>query len=217
MEDHSDQSPLEEQEVRTNRVWWALGIVGVLGAFGLGFLLARLFQPTIASADIAFVQNMTVHHSQAVEMATYLYERTSDAGLKTMAYDIMLSQQGQIGMMQGWLELWGQPSVSVGGGMQMPGMATQEQVNALKTLPSHELEKQFLELMIRHHQGGVAMAQEELQKGSQPNVMRLADNIVKGQQAEIEYMQGLLQRLGAAPLPEATPMPMNHAMPTPTP
>ncbi len=214
MEDHSDQSPLEEREARTNRLWWALGIVGVLAAFGIGFLLARLFQPAIASADILFAQNMTVHHSQAVEMATYLYERTNDAGLKTMAYDIMLSQQGQIGVMQGWLELWNQPAAAPGGTMQMPGMATQEQVNALKTLPSPALEKQFLELMIRHHQGGVAMAQAELQTGSQPNVKRLADNIVKGQQAEIEYMQGLLQKMGAAPLPEATPMPMSHPMPT---
>lgn len=80
MEDHSDQSSLEEQEVRTNRVWWTLGIVGVLAAFGIGFLFARLFQPTIASADISFAQNMTVHHSQAVEMATYLYERTQRRG-----------------------------------------------------------------------------------------------------------------------------------------
>lgn len=218
MEDHSDQSPLEEQEVRTNRLWWAFGIVGVLAAFGIGFLLARFFQLGVSSADIAFAQNMTVHHSQAVEMATYLYERTNDEGLRTMAYDIMLSQQGQIGMMQGWLELWGQPATAPLGAMQqMMGMATQEQVNALKTLPSPELEKQFLELMIRHHQGGVAMAQEELQKGSQPNVKRLADNIVKGQQAEIEYMQGLLQKMGAAPLPAATPMPMQMDMPTSTP
>lgn len=219
MEDHSAQSPLEEQELKTNRLWWALGIFGVLVAFGLGFLLARLSQPSVASADILFAQNMTVHHSQAVEMATNLYHRTNDEGLRTMAYDIMLSQQGQIGMMQGWLELWNQPAAAPLGAMQqMMGMATQEQVNALKTLPSPELEKQFLELMIRHHQGGVAMAQEELQKGSQPNVKRLADNIVKGQQAEIEYMQGLLQKIGAAPLPEATPMPMDHSnMNTPNP
>lgn len=85
-----------------------------------------------------------------------------------MAYDIMLSQQGQIGMMQGWLELWGQPSVSVGGAMQMPGMATQEQVNTLKTLPSPELEKRFLELMIRHHQGGVAMGKRNCKKVRNP-------------------------------------------------
>ncbi|MCC7165675.1 MAG: DUF305 domain-containing protein [Anaerolineae bacterium] len=218
MEDHSDQAPLEEQEARTNRVWWALGIVGVLAAFGLGFLIARFFQPSVSSADIAFAQNMTVHHSQAVEMATYLHDRTNDEGLKTMAYDIMLSQQGQIGMMQGWLEMWGQPAAApIGQAANMMGMATQEQVNALKTLPSPALEKQFLTVMIRHHEGGVTMAQEELQKGSQPIVKRLADNIVKGQQAEIDYMKGLLEKSGSAPLPEVTPMPMDHSMPTPAP
>lgn len=217
MEDHSDQSPLEEQQVRTNRLWWALGIVGVLAAFGLGFLLARQSQSALTNADVSFAQNMSVHHSQAVEMATYLRDRTNADALKTFALDIMLTQQAQIGMMQGWLEMAGQPSASVGGAMQMPGMATQEQVNALKTLPSPELEKQFLELMIRHHQGGVTMAQEELQKGSQPLVKRLAQTIVTGQQYEIEYMQGLLQKMGASPIPDATPMPMQMDMPTMTP
>lgn len=218
MEQHLIKDLPNENANKVNRVWWALGIVAAVAAFGLGFFLARQLQPTASQADIAFSQNMSVHHSQAVEMAMYLRDRTNDDMLKILALDIMLSQQGQIGVMQGWLEMWGQPAAApLGTAPHMMGMATQEQVNALKTLPSPELEKQFLELMIRHHQGGVAMAQEELQKGSQPLVRRVAENIVKGQQAEIEYMQGLLQKMGASPVPEATPMPMNHPMPTATP
>lgn len=190
-------------------MWIGMLVIAALGAFAVGYFLRA--QNSTSAQDVAFAQNMSVHHSQAVEMAMYLRDRTNDDGLKILALDIMLSQQGQIGMMQGWLEMWGQPAAAPIGAMaQMMGMATQQQVNELKTLPSPNLEKQFLTLMIQHHQGGVMMAQEELEKGSQPMVKRLADNVVKGQRAEIEYMRGLLQKFGAAPLPDATPMPMNH-------
>ncbi len=210
---------MEQNQTSQVKKYVAIGaLVGIIVlALAFGFYHVSL-HPNASSPDVTFAQNMSVHHSQAVEMAMYVRDRTNDDALKILALDIMLSQQGQIGMMQGWLEMWGQPAaMPIGQAAHMMGMATQEQVNALKTLPSPELEKQFLTLMIRHHVGGVMMAQEELQKGSQPMVKRLADNIVKGQQAEIEYMQGLLEKLGTAPQPEATPMPMDHSMPTPAP
>lgn len=209
------KSMKENQTASIKRFWWigALGL-GIVVAFVLGIFFART-QSSASAQDILFAQHMTVHHSQAVEMATTLRDRTSDENLKVLAFDIMLTQQTQIGMMQGWLQMWKQPAaVPIGDMMQAMGMATQEQVNALNTLPSPELEKEFFRLMIRHHQGGVAMAQQEVDKGSDPVVKRLAQSIVDSQKAEIAYIQGLLQRLGAPPLPSATPMPMNHgAMP----
>lgn len=203
----------QNQSSNLKRSWWigGLAIVAVL-TFTVGYFLAHA-QSTVSAQDILFAQQMTVHHSQAVEMATTLRDRTTDDILRVLALDIMLSQQTQIGMMQGWLQMWKQPAAApIGDMMQAMGMATQEQVNTLKTLPLLELEKEFLRLMIRHHQGGVAMAQEELEKGSDPVVKRLAQGIVDSQKAEIEYMQGLLQKLGEAPMPSATPMPMNHGV-----
>lgn len=79
----------------------------------------------------------------------------------------------------------------------MMGMANREQVNELRTLPVPETEVSFLQLMIRHHQGGVMMAQEALRQTSRPEVVRLAEAISNGQQSEIEYMQGLLKQRGA--------------------
>jgi uncharacterized protein (DUF305 family) len=74
----------------------------------------------------------------------------------------------------------------------MMGMATVEQVYALDTLPVAEAEIAFLQLMIRHHQGGVAMARTVLNQTTRPELPRLANSIVIGQQSEISYMKELL-------------------------
>lgn len=63
--------------------------------------------PTSSSADAAFLRDMSVHHAQAVQMSWLLHDRTSDGGMRYLTYDIATGQQGQIGMMSGWLSDWG--------------------------------------------------------------------------------------------------------------
>jgi uncharacterized protein (DUF305 family) len=165
--------------------------------------------PAEGSPEVTFARDMTAHHDQAVEMATLIRDRTEDEGLRAFALDIILTQQAQAGMMQGWLGIWGRPLVSgapMGGHGESMGMATQDDVAQLRTLPLDQAEQHFLRLMIRHHVGGVTMARAALQDARHPEVRRLAESIVQGQQGEIDYMQELLARRGAAPEPvEATP------------
>ncbi len=52
----------------------------------------------------------------------------------------------------------------------MPGMATPAQMTKLQTLHGKALDIVFLQLMIRHHQGGVAMAQYAAAHATQPYV-----------------------------------------------
>ena len=77
-------------------------------------------------------------------------------------------------------------------------MATLAEIRELESLPLAQAEVAFLKLMIRHHQGGVAMAEQVLKETRRPEVVRLAESIVRGQQEEIRYMAGLLQQRGAA-------------------
>ena len=46
---------------------------------------------------------MSVHHAQAVEMVESVRDRTESEEIRTLATDVALTQQGQIGQMQGWL------------------------------------------------------------------------------------------------------------------
>jgi uncharacterized protein (DUF305 family) len=86
------------------------------------------------------------------------------------------------------------------------GMATRAEINELETLPVDEAEVKFLQLMIRHHQGGVMTAESLLQQSQRPEVRTLATAIVNGQNSEIEYMTGLLEERGAEPLQPLAPM-----------
>ena len=141
-------------------------------------------------------------------MTLPLSQRSQDQTLRTLTLDMLLTQQAQIGQMQGWLAAWNQPLASSPSSMEtmpgmsdmntMPGMASQTQVNALLTLPEPVAEVSFLRLMIRHHQGGVTMAQEVLRQTQQPAVVRLATAIVQSQQSEILAMQEMLRERGMA-------------------
>lgn len=93
--------------------WTTLAVVAsvaviLLTGFGL-WLLLRSDTPGDASAEAGFARDMSMHHAQAVEMALIAQERTDDPEIRILATDIILTQQGQIGQMRGWLDAWGLP------------------------------------------------------------------------------------------------------------
>lgn len=185
----------------------------LLPAIGGAFWRWNSRLPGASSSEVTFARDMAAHHEQAVEMALILLERAVDPELRTVALDIVLTQQAQIGQMQGWLGVWGIPIAGpeppmAGQGLMM-GLANEDEVEKLRTLPAPDTETLFLQLMIRHHQGGVMMASQALGNTRRPEVVRLATAIRNSQQSEIDYMTKALQRRGA-PLPAPVePMP-NH-------
>ena len=47
-----------------------------------------LSSPTADSVDVGFAQDMSVHHQQAVQMASWERDHTTDPALKQLAFDI---------------------------------------------------------------------------------------------------------------------------------
>ena len=181
----------------------------VVLALGGGLLLGQGMDdgaPRVDSpVDVGFAQDMKIHHAQAVEMSAIAHRRAADPKLSYLALDILTTQQGQIGLMSGYLDLWGQTQTSTGPVMawmgdeqagSMPGMATDEQIEALKTLPVPQMEEQFLRLMIRHHAGAVPMAAYQVEHGTSEQLVALARGMEKGQAAEIDLMQSMLMERG---------------------
>jgi uncharacterized protein (DUF305 family) len=173
------------------------------------FLLNR--PPGNSSAEAGFARDMAVHHAQAVEMAEIARDRTGDEQIRILATDIALTQQAQIGRMQGWLDAWGLPATGTEPTMvwmghptegRMPGMATPEEINELRNMPPQEMDKQFLRLMIPHHQAAIPMAEAALERTDRPEVEQLAGAIAATQRLEIENMQNMLQERGAEPVTE---------------
>ena len=165
--------------------------------------------PDDTSAEAGFARDMAEHHAQAVDMALIIRDRTDDDALRQFTIDIVLTQQSQIGMMAGWLQVWGLRPAGGEPNMawmdhdhdatgRMPGMATPQQLAGLRSMPLPEAEVSFLRLMIAHHLGGVDMARALLARSDHDVVTRLAQSIINGQQAEIGLMNlWLAERTGS--------------------
>ncbi|GEL18923.1 DUF305 domain-containing protein [Pseudonocardia asaccharolytica] len=206
-----------------------VAIAAALGLLLLGAAAGLLIglpgsdaQPVPGSVDIGFAQDMTVHHQQAVEMAAWERDHTADPALQQLAYDIESTQTEQIGRMQGWLGLWGESAFPVGGHMAwmsgapghdhggataptevttMPGMASTEDLRALRAATGNDLDVLFLQLMLRHHEGGVPMMEYAAERAQVPEVRNLAAQMLRSQTAESEYLKHLLTQRGGQPLP----------------
>jgi uncharacterized protein (DUF305 family) len=195
----------------------AVAVVAI-GAFALGRVTVGFSgAPSNTSAAAGFARDMQVHHNQGVELALIIRDETDDETIRGLAYDIATTQAHQSGQMYGWLSSWNltqagseesmtwmtRPTLTGEGhnhgtagahrpGDPMPGLATRDQIDHLKTLTGAAAEKYFLELMIAHHEGAIAMAKAALDRTEERVVVDLATGIVASQSSEIEYMQGLL-------------------------
>ncbi|MET7996638.1 DUF305 domain-containing protein [Amycolatopsis sp. NPDC005232] len=144
------------------------------------------------AADVTFAQDMVPHHRQAVEMSGPVPQHTGDQRVITLAKQIQQAQQPEIDQLTAWLKAWGAPTPTPMGGMdhgQMPGMVD---TAGLDQLRDAAYDRKWLELMIQHHSGAVAMARTELAQGSSADAKAMAQRIVDTQEAEITTMKSLL-------------------------
>ncbi|MFG1846505.1 DUF305 domain-containing protein [Micromonospora carbonacea] len=155
-------------------------------------------------ADVMFAQMMIPHHRQAVEMAELAETRAADPEVKRLAAAIKAAQAPEIATMTGWLTGWGRPVPSPAPGHghdmpemdhEMPGMMSEADMAKLAGARGVGFDRQFLTMMIAHHEGAIAMAREELAEGANPAAKALAQQIATSQQGEIDQMRKILARL----------------------
>lgn len=145
--------------------------------------------------DIMFAQMMIPHHEQAVQMADQALDtkHQASAEVKKLAEQIKATQGPEIQQMQGWLNQWGAPATAdAHAGHSMEGMMTEEQMTSLDKAAGADFDKQWLTMMIAHHEGAVTMSQAVLKTTKNSEVIVLADSIIKGQKKEIDQMKKLL-------------------------
>ncbi len=150
---------------------------------------------TFNDADVMFAQMMIPHHEQAVEMAELAPERAADPEIKELAAKIKAAQDPEIQTMKGWLTEWGKAAPEGGMGHDMPGVMSEEDMTKLKAAKGSEFDKLFAQQMIAHHNGAIEMARTEQSGGSNPEAKELAKTIETAQQAEVEQLQKILDRL----------------------
>jgi uncharacterized protein (DUF305 family) len=155
------------------------------------------------AADIHFMQGMITHHAQAVEMTDLLATRTASEDMRKLAQRISLSQADEIKMMERWLSARGEevPSAHAHhmmGGALMPGMLTPEEMEHLAAAKGTEFDRLFLEGMIKHHEGALAMVKDLFATpgaGQESDMFAFASDVDADQRMEINRMRSMLMEL----------------------
>jgi uncharacterized protein (DUF305 family) len=156
--------------------------------------------------DIAFVQMMIPHHAQALEMSQLAQKRAKSEQVKALARRIRGAQGPEIVAFAAWLHQRNIEVPKAGadphsydhgqhGDTPMKGMLTEAQMRELAAARGREFDRLFLDSMITHHRGAVAMARTVAVGGQDTRVSEMAADVAAGQSAEIDRMRDLLTGL----------------------
>lgn len=153
-------------------------------------------------ADVKFMQGMIGHHAQAVEMVALINDRTATPALKQLGLRIQVSQEDEMDMMRKWLEARGEkvpgPHSHHEPGGFMPGMLTPEEMSQLAAAKGKEFDRLFLQGMIKHHAGAIAMVEELFKTpgaGQDGEIFAFASDVDADQRMEIDRMGMMLREL----------------------
>ena len=157
------------------------------------------------ASDAQFMRGMIPHHQQALEMSRLAPDRTNSPELLEIAGKIEAAQGDEIAFMEQWLTSRGESidqSHAHTGHHTMKGMATEAQMASLAAASGVEFDRQFLSLMIAHHEGAIDMVEALMeQPGSayDPTLFEFTTDVSNDQSKEIELMHGLLLDLSDDP------------------
>jgi uncharacterized protein (DUF305 family) len=154
--------------------------------------------PVDESFDLRFLDAMILHHEGAVRMAEEALEKSDRLSVRQLARQMIRSQGREIARMKRWRDNW-YPDAA-----EEPVMYSAEQQQTV-SMPDQmrdvmmmnidlgagddEFDLRFINGMVPHHEGAVAMAGEALQKSDRPDIRRLSQNILGQQQQEIAQMR----------------------------
>lgn len=166
----------------------------------------RAALPPTSAADVQFMQGMIVHHAQAVEMTALIESHTENKDVSSLGARISRSQADEIKFMKRWLVSRGHPvspamhdmhNMHDMHHMHMPGMLSEEQMEALRKAKGEEFDRLFLSGMIQHHGGALTMVKDLFDSagaGQDAELFNFATDVDSGQRAEIRIMQSMLDK-----------------------
>ncbi len=139
-----------------------------------------------APYDAQFIDGMIEHHRGAITMANQALEESERAEIRSLAQEIVTAQEAEITQLEQWRTAW-YPDLAPTGGMAMD-MGPMD-----VPAGSEDFDQRFIQAMIPHHEGAIAMAQDALQNAERQEIKDLSQNIITAQEAEITQMRQWLK------------------------
>lgn len=168
---------------------------------------------TITDADVTFMQDMIMHHNQAVIMTAMIDGRSDRTEVLELGERIAASQDDEMQFMRDWLEDNGQPLTPAttmdhsahahhSGHSTMAGMLTDAELANLRAAQGNQFDTLFMQYMIKHHQGAITMVDELLAKAGtaqDPVLFEFISEVKTEQNSEIERMAAMLATFSPDP------------------
>lgn len=144
--------------------------------------------------DAAFIADMTAHHQGAIEMAELVRTRAEHPQIRNMADAIIDAQKGEIAVMRRIEDDMHGMGMHESGHMGMSEQEMGMDMDMSMLADARPFDRAFIEAMIPHHQGAIAMARKLLADGKQPALRNMARDIIDAQSAEIALMRSWHKR-----------------------
>ena len=166
----------------------AVFLLVVAGIYGAYIMADSSGLESYNEADVEFLQEMAVHHDQALVMAEIGFESTNNSELIEFLEKVEEAQSSEHGKMHRWLSQVNAEEEPENLS-QVPGLLSEGKIDSLNESTGREFDLLFLEYMIEHHRGAITMSEEVIEEGESEKLRNLAENIIRVQENEIDQMQ----------------------------
>lgn len=155
--------------------------------------------PNTGNVNLDFVLEMIPHHEGGINMAKAIVKYGSNPEVKKIAENIITSQEAQIPIMKQLKAKFEKEKPS----SKADSEEYLEEYNKVKDKMFKEMQgveitnnvdANFLQEMIYHHEGAIGMAKDILKYTKDPELRKLAENIVTTQSKGVEEMTALLKK-----------------------
>jgi uncharacterized protein (DUF305 family) len=137
--------------------------------------------------DRAFASAMIPHHRSAVDMAEVAKERSNRQEIKELAEEIITTQNAEIEQLRAVDQTLEDAGVEPGDlGVADHEMGMDDDASMLED--AKPFDREFIDMMIGHHQGAIRMARAQLERGQNRELKDLATAIEDAQAKEIDDM-----------------------------
>lgn len=156
--------------------------------------------PNTGNVNLDFVLEMIPHHEGGINMAKAIVKYGSNPNVKKIAENIIKSQEAQIPIMQELKTKFEKEPLSD----KKDSEKYLKTYNSVKDKMFKEMQgvkvtdnvdANFLQQMIYHHEGAIGMAKDILKFTKDPELKKLAENIITTQSKGVSEMRALLKTL----------------------
>lgn len=137
-----------------------------------------------------FIIRIIDHHLAGIKMAELGEEKSEDDRVNTMMSKMASKESQELQIFLDWLAAWYDEEME-------PSMnkIDEYEYEKLSVLRGEDFDASLLETMLKHHEDGIQMLDNECQESFRKDLVEMCDKIKSDQEKEIVQMQAMQEML----------------------